>query len=141
MNAMSTPRYMGIPTFMRAPIIENLSDYDIAMVGVPYDGAVTNRPGARHGPREVRSASSMMRAIHPTTRLNPYETCRVGDGGELADPRHRCGEVKFFDLNRVVRGVRVFAREHVIEQQPEQVHVGSRVHRLAENLFRSHCQR
>ena len=82
-EARSTPRYMNIATFMRAPMIDDLSDFDIALVGVPYDGAVTNRPGARHGPREVRNASSMMRAIHPTTRVNPYELRRVGDGGDV----------------------------------------------------------
>ncbi len=79
----SSPRYMNIATFMRAPMIDDLSDFDIALVGVPYDGAVTNRPGARHGPREVRNASSMMRSIHPTTRVNPYELRRVGDGGDV----------------------------------------------------------
>ncbi|MCH7562902.1 MAG: agmatinase [Gemmatimonadetes bacterium] len=82
-DARSAPRYMNIATFMRAPMIDDPSDFDIAMVGVPYDGAVTNRPGARHGPREVRNASSMMRAIHPTTRVNPYELRRVGDGGDV----------------------------------------------------------
>jgi len=82
-DSMQAPRYMGIATFMRAPLIEDLSDIDIAMVGVPYDGAVTNRPGARHGPREVRNASSNMRAIHPTTRVNPFEICRIGDVGDV----------------------------------------------------------
>lgn len=82
-EARSTPRYMNIATFMRAPMIDDPSDFDIALVGVPYDGAVTNRPGARHGPREVRNASSMMRAIHPTTHVNPYELRRVGDGGDV----------------------------------------------------------
>jgi guanidinopropionase len=80
---MSAPRYMEIPTFMRAPLIDDLSDFDIAMIGVPYDGAVTNRPGARHGPREIRNASSMMRSIHPSTRINPYELCHIGDGGDV----------------------------------------------------------
>ena len=82
-DPMQAPRYMGIATFMRAPLIPDLSDIDIAMVGVPYDGAVTNRPGARHGPREVRNASSNMRAIHPTTRVNPFEICRIGDAGDV----------------------------------------------------------
>jgi len=81
---MSAPRYQGIATFMRSPTIENASDFDIAMIGVPYDGAVTNRPGARHGPREIRNASTMMRSIHPSTRINPYELCRIGDGGDVA---------------------------------------------------------
>jgi guanidinopropionase len=84
---MSAPRYQGIATFMRSPTIENASDFDIAMIGVPYDGAVTNRPGARHGPREIRNASSMMRSIHPSTRINPYELCRIGDGGDVAFTR------------------------------------------------------
>ena len=82
-DSMSAPRYMDIATFMRAPVIGDISAFDIAMVGVPYDGAVTNRPGARHGPREVRNASTMMRAIHPTTRVNPYELCRIGDAGDV----------------------------------------------------------
>ncbi|MFQ5794247.1 MAG: agmatinase [Candidatus Bipolaricaulia bacterium] len=80
---MLAPRYMEIATFMRTPVVDDLSVFDIAMVGVPYDGAVTNRPGARHGPREIRNASSMMRAIHPTTHVNPYELCGVGDGGDV----------------------------------------------------------
>lgn len=80
---MLAPRFMDIPTFMRAPVIDDLSAFDIAIVGIPYDGAVTNRPGARHGPREVRNASSMMRKIHPTTRVDPYELRRIGDGGDV----------------------------------------------------------
>ncbi len=82
-DPMSAPRYMGVPTFMRTPLIDDPAEFDIALVGIPYDGAVTNRPGARHGPREVRNASSMMRAIHPTSRVNPHELCRVGDGGDV----------------------------------------------------------
>ncbi|MEO1650446.1 MAG: arginase family protein, partial [Pseudomonadota bacterium] len=54
---MLGPRYTGLATFMRAPLVSSLSDVDIALVGVPFDGGVTNRPGARHGPREVRNQS------------------------------------------------------------------------------------
>jgi len=82
-SVRSAPRFMHLPTFMRSPLINDRSEFDIAMVGVPYDGAVTNRPGARHGPREVRSASSMIRAIHPVTHSNPFELCRVGDAGDV----------------------------------------------------------
>ncbi len=80
---MTAPRYMDISTFMRAPLINDPSEVDIAMIGIPYDGAVSNRPGARHGPREIRNASSMMRAIHHVTRINPYEICRIGDAGDI----------------------------------------------------------
>ena len=71
-RAMTAPRSMDIPTFMRTPLITDPAGFDIAMIGVPYDGAVTNRPGARHGPREIRNSSSMMRSIHHATRVNPY---------------------------------------------------------------------
>ena len=101
---MSGPRYMHIPTFMRTPLIADASEFDIALVGVPYDGAVTNRPGARHGPREVRNASSMMRAIHPTTRVNPYELCRVGDGGDVPFTRVFEPEAAHEDIERFISG-------------------------------------
>ena len=45
------PRYQEIATFMRAPYRPDLADVDVALYGVAYDGGVTNRPGARHGPR------------------------------------------------------------------------------------------
>lgn len=77
------PRFTEIPTFMRAPLSENPEEVDIALIGVPYDGGVTNRPGARHGPREIRNSSSLMRSIHHVTRFNPFEACRVADMGDV----------------------------------------------------------
>ncbi len=82
-DAMFSPRYAEIPTFMRTPQASNLVDLDIALVGVPYDGGTTNRAGARHGPREIRNSSTMMRAIHHVTRLNPFEVCVVADAGDV----------------------------------------------------------
>lgn len=82
-NPMNEPRYCGIPTFMRTPHVTNLNNLDIALVGVPYDGAVEARSGARHGPRQIRDMSSMMRAIHHVTRINPYELCRIADVGDV----------------------------------------------------------
>ena len=79
---MSRPRYTGVPTFMRAPYTEELTGLDIAMIGVPYDGGVTNRPGARHGPREVRNQSSLMRLVNQATGVRPYELCQVADIGD-----------------------------------------------------------
>ncbi|MGB3146576.1 MAG: agmatinase [Paracoccaceae bacterium] len=80
---MLAPRYTGLATFMRAPVAQSLENIDIGLVGIPYDGALTNRPGARHGPREVRNQSSLMRAINHATRVNPYELCRVADVGDI----------------------------------------------------------
>jgi len=82
-NPMNEPRYCGIPTFMRTPYETDLSKVDIALVGVPYDGAVEARSGARQGPRQIRDMSSMMRAIHHVTRINPYELCRIADVGDV----------------------------------------------------------
>ena len=82
-NPMHEPRYSGIPTFMRTPHTTNLNDLDIALVGVPYDGAVEARSGTRQGPRQIRDMSSMMRAIHHVTRINPYELCRIADVGDV----------------------------------------------------------
>ncbi len=82
-NPMNEPRYCGIPTFMRTPLATDLNDLDIALVGVPYDGAVEARSGARQGPRQIRDMSSMMRMIHHVTRVNPYELCRIADVGDV----------------------------------------------------------
>jgi len=82
-NPMNDPRYCGIPTFMRTPFTHDYSDLDIALVGVPYDGAVEARSGARQGPRQIRDMSSMMRMIHHVTRINPYELCKIADVGDV----------------------------------------------------------
>ena len=81
-DPMVRPRYTGIATFMRAPHAETPDDLDIAMIGVPYDGGVTNRPGARHGPREVRNQSSLMRKINQATGVCPYDLATIADIGD-----------------------------------------------------------
>jgi guanidinopropionase len=81
-NPQVRPRYHGLATFMRTPYTEDLSEVDIALVGVPFDGGVTNRAGARHGPREVRNQSSLMRMVNQATGINPYENVRVRDVGD-----------------------------------------------------------
>ena len=79
----TAPRYTEIPTFMRTPHDSRIGELDIALVGVPFDAGVTNRPGARHGPREIRNMSSLTRTIHHVTRINPYALCRIGDVGDV----------------------------------------------------------
>ena len=82
-QASSEPRYTGIPSFMRSPIATSLDALNIALVGVPYDGGVTNRAGARHGPREMRNQSSLMRGYHHVTRVNPFEQASIADVGDV----------------------------------------------------------
>jgi guanidinopropionase len=110
-DAMFDPRFMGMPTFMRAPYTTEFGDLDIAMVGVPYDGGVTNRPGARHGPREIRNASSMMRTLSPATRTSPYDNLNVADVGDVPltsmyDPAKTVDEIAAFYGDLVAAGVR-----------------------------------
>jgi len=87
-GALSRPhealRFQGIPTFMRTPLARTLDGLDIALAGVPFDGGVTARPGARYGPREVRNQSSLMRSIHHASRVDPYAICTVADVGDVA---------------------------------------------------------
>ena len=79
---MTTPRYADIATFFRLPIIKDLKDLDYCICGVPWDGGTTNRPGARHGPREVRNASSLIRLYHPVSLESPYDKFNIADVGD-----------------------------------------------------------
>lgn len=76
------PRYSGIATFMRCPYQPSLEGVDIGLIGVPFDGGVTNRTGTRHGPREIRNQSSLMRSINQSTGIAPFELFRVADIGD-----------------------------------------------------------
>ena len=76
------PRYSGIPTFFRLPHTERLDEVDIGIIGVPFDGGVTNRPGARHGPRDIRNQSSLIRKINQATGVAPFDLARVADLGD-----------------------------------------------------------
>lgn len=82
-DPMYAPRYTGVATFMRAPLVCDPSKLDIALIGVPFDGGVENRPGQRHGPRDIRNMSSLIRTVHHVTRVNPYKLCRVADMGDV----------------------------------------------------------
>ena len=100
-NPMGEPRFSEIATFMRAPLAESLDNVDIGLIGVPTDLGVTNRAGARHGPREIRNSSSLMRTFNLGMNINPYELCRVAD----------LGDVKFshrYDLNKQVEEIESF---------------------------------
>lgn len=82
LDAAVIPRFAGMASFMRLPVFTNPADVQIALLGVPWDGGTTNRAGARHGPREVRNQSSMMRKVHHVSHIAPYDLVRVGDLGD-----------------------------------------------------------
>jgi len=85
-SGFDLPRYAGVPTFMRLPLLdlndERTDQVDIGIVGVPWDGGTTNRPGTRHGPRQLRDLSTMIRRIHPTLGTRPFEERNVADLGD-----------------------------------------------------------
>jgi agmatinase len=83
-DALVYPRFSGISTFMRLPHIPRASELDIALIGVPFDGGTTYRPGPRFGPRHVREQSSIIRPWNPVLNCNPFEKWRIADYGDLS---------------------------------------------------------
>lgn len=109
-NPQAQPRYVGIPTFFRTPHTQDLTAVDIGLIGVPFDGGVTNRPGARHGPREVRNQSSLLRPINTATGAQPFNDLRIRDLGDcwIEEPYALIGaldEIEAFYRRVVTAGV------------------------------------
>ncbi|MDF1670766.1 MAG: agmatinase [Roseovarius sp.] len=86
-SGFELPRFAGVPTFMRLPHVphghERYKDVQIGLIGVPWDSGTTNRPGPRHGPRQLRDASTMMRAQHGVSGMRPFEAARCADLGDV----------------------------------------------------------
>jgi guanidinopropionase len=86
-SGFDLPRYAGIPTFMRLPHVTlddpRFSDVDIGLIGVPWDSGTTNRPGPRHGPRQLRDMSTMIRAQNGATGARPFEAVNCADLGDV----------------------------------------------------------
>ena len=80
------PRYAGMATLMRLPFVQKndpeYADVDIGLVGIPWDGGTTNRPGARHGPRQVRDISTMIRNVNRASGIGPFGLCNCADLGD-----------------------------------------------------------
>ena len=86
-SGMDLPRFAGVPTFMRLPHVgfdhARIADVDIGIIGVPWDSGTTNRPGPRHGPRQLRDLSTMIRAENGITGVRPYEAVNCADLGDV----------------------------------------------------------
>ncbi len=85
-SGFDLPRFAGIPTFMRLPYIQAddpaRAEVEVGLIGVPWDGGTTNRAGARHGPRQLRDLSTMIRAVHPATGVSPFKAKNCADLGD-----------------------------------------------------------
>jgi guanidinopropionase len=86
-SGLDLPRFAGIPTFMRLPHVAldhpRIGEVQLGLIGVPWDAGTTNRPGPRHGPRQLRDVSTMIRAVHPVSGVNPYATVNCADLGDV----------------------------------------------------------
>lgn len=76
------PRFSAIKTFFRMPHVSMDKDFDVALMGIPFDGGVSYRPGARFAPAAVRNASSLGRGFHWTRELQIFEKLKIADIGD-----------------------------------------------------------
>ncbi|HYE03319.1 MAG TPA: arginase family protein [Phycisphaerales bacterium] len=85
-DARVTPRFAGIPTFCRYPLLSQVAPencpVDWAIYGVPFDSGVTYRPGARFGPRAVRLESQYVKRFSLAHGLDPTQLFSLADAGD-----------------------------------------------------------
>ncbi len=77
------PRFAGIKTFFRLPHVELAADYEVGIVGVPFDGGASYRPGQRFAPVGVREASSLGRVFHMGRMSGFADKIKVADVGDV----------------------------------------------------------
>ena len=103
-DATVTPRYGGPATFARLPRLDEVASAPTSRSsGVPFDSAVSYRPGARFGPAHVRASSKLLRNFNPVQDVEPFAVQQVVDAGDIA-----CNP---FDIGEAVRQIDEGARE------------------------------
>jgi agmatinase len=104
LDATKVPRFAGPGTFARIPDLHQVSDYDIAILGVPFDGGTSYRPGARFGPMAVRQAARNLRpGFHVELDVAPLQQLQVVDAGDVP--------VSPFDIAEAVSQIEAHASE------------------------------
>ena len=81
------PRFAGIRTFFRLPLLQTENDFkeaDVAILGAPFDGGTSFRPGARFAPEHIRSMSALGRGYHPHHDVHVFHKLKVGDAGDVS---------------------------------------------------------
>lgn len=83
-GSQAEPTYSGALSFLRRRYTKELAGVDVAVVGVPFDLATTNRPGTRLGPRAIRAASASLAWCPPYAwEFDPLERLNVVDWGDV----------------------------------------------------------
>ncbi|MER7074091.1 agmatinase [Terrabacter sp. NPDC000476] len=126
-DATVVPRFAGPATFARLPRIDEVSDVDVAVVGVPFDSGVSYRPGARFGPAHVRESSRLLRPYNPAADVEPFASQQVVDAGDIP--------VNSFDIEAAIAQVEAGARD-LLERAGRLVTIGGD-HTIALPLLRA----
>ncbi|MFF4759861.1 agmatinase [Streptomyces sp. NPDC001292] len=117
LEATMVPRFAGLGTFARVPSVEAVPDYDIAVLGVPFDGGTSYRPGARFGPMGIRQASRHLRPrFHVELDTAPLEAVQVVDAGDVP-----CTP---YSIDEAMGQIEGFAREVVGQRDRRLVTLG-----------------
>jgi agmatinase len=102
-DATRVPRYAGDTTFARLPRLADVGDADTVIWGIPFDGGVSYRPGARFGPNHIRQSSRLLRPYNPALDSEPFARAQVADAGDLG--------VNPFSLDEAIAAVEAGARD------------------------------
>ena len=84
LSGRDMPRFAGLKTFFRLPVAPIEAAFDVALVGVPFDGGASYRPGSRFAPARVREVSSLGRGYHWSRALNWVDRLKAADVGDVA---------------------------------------------------------
>jgi guanidinobutyrase len=84
LSGNSMPRFGGLASMMRLPVVTSPQGLDAAFIGVPLDIGTSHRPGTRFGPRQIRAESSLIRPYNMATGAAPFDTLQVADLGDVA---------------------------------------------------------
>jgi agmatinase len=126
-DATVMPRFAGPATFARLPRIDEVSDVDVAVWGVPFDNGVSYRPGARFGPGHIRESSRLLRPYNPAAQVEPFAAQQVVDAGDLG--------VNPFDIDEAIHQIEGGARA-LLERTDRLVTLGGD-HTIALPLLRA----
>jgi agmatinase len=130
-DAREIPRFAGPDTFARLPRLDDVGSAAVAVAGVPFDAAVSYRPGARFGPAGVRAGSKLLRPYHPFLDVEPWSVHQVADAGDVA--------ANPFDIGAAVAAVEAAASE-LLERADHLVVIGGD-HSLSLPLLRATAAR
>src|SRR5688500_10929801 len=105
LDSGKSPRFAQPATFMRLPHRTDLQGVDVAILGVPFDSGTSYRSGARLGPREIRSQSSLIRPYSYFQKVSPFERLTVVDAGDVDVPPAGSMELAYRTIEGGVRRV------------------------------------